>query len=396
MISAGEDSGDLHGASLAREASARGLGLRFFGLGGDRMREAGVRLLAHSRETAVMGISEVLAQAGRLWRLRERLAEAAVSERPDALVLIDSPDFNFRLARRASAAGIPVVYYVCPQIWAWRAGRIRFLARHTRRRCLILPFEKAFYESRGVPADFVGHPLLDEMAPRPRDEARAGLPLPREGPLLALLPGSRPGVFARLAPAVFGAASLLLAARTDLVAAAALAPGLPGELADRALSGVPASLRPRLITFRGRSREILNAAEAAILASGTSAVEAAILGTPAVVCYRASPLSYLAARLLVRTCHISIPNLILGRALLPELIQGDATPERIAAAAGPLLEGGAGRRGALAGLAEVASALGGPGASGRVLDIILEEAGRAGGRGSADPSGEAGRGKETR
>ncbi|MDR1081211.1 MAG: lipid-A-disaccharide synthase [Deltaproteobacteria bacterium] len=374
MISAGEESGDLHGAALIREAARRGLAVSFFGLGGDRMMEAGCRLLAHARETAVMGIAEVLGQARRLLALRRRIAEAAVAERPDALVLIDSPDFNFRLARRASEAGIPVVYYICPQIWAWRQGRIRFLARHTRRRLLILPFEEEFYRSRGVTADFVGHPLLDEIVPLPRAEARAALGLP-DGPLLALLPGSRRGVFARLAPVMLEAAAVLAGARPGLRVCVALAPTLPPELAERHLSAAPGILRGRLDSVTGRSQTVLNAASAALIASGTSAAEAAVLGTPAVVCYRTSPASYLVAKLLVKTGFISIPNLVLGRAILPELVQGGATPGNISAAAAPFLDGGPELEAAESGLREVTRALGGPGASARALDIVLREAG---------------------
>ncbi|MDR1042237.1 MAG: lipid-A-disaccharide synthase [Deltaproteobacteria bacterium] len=374
MISAGEESGDLHGAALIREATRRGERVSFFGLGGDRMRDAGCALLAHARETAVMGIFEVLGQARRLHALRERLADAAARERPDALVVIDSPDFNFRLARRASEAGVPVVYYICPQIWAWRPGRIRFLARYTRRRLLILPFEQEFYRERGVSSDFVGHPLLDELSPLPRAEARAALPLPGEGRLLALLPGSRRSVFARLAPVMLEAAARLQSERPDLVTAVALAPTLPEGLAERLLSGAPERLKPRLHAVKGLSQIALNAADAALIASGTSAAEAAVLGTPAAVCYRTSPLSYLAARLLVKTGHISIPNLVSGRRLLPELVQGDATPERIAAAAAPFLDGGPERDSTVSGLAAVARALGGPGASARALDIVLAEA----------------------
>ncbi|MDR1313866.1 MAG: lipid-A-disaccharide synthase [Deltaproteobacteria bacterium] len=377
MISAGEESGDLHGAALMREALSRGAPVSFFGLGGDRMEEAGCRLLAHARETAVMGVSEVLAQARRLWRLRERLAAAAADERPDALVLIDSPDFNFRLAKRAAEAGVPVVYYICPQIWAWRRGRIKFLAKYARRRLLILPFEEEFYRSRGVGCDFVGHPLLDEVKPLPKGEARAALPMPADGPLLALLPGSRRGVFARLAPEMLKAAAALARARPALRVAVALAPTLPGDLADECLALFPEDLRPRLCALRGHSQRIINAASLAVIASGTSAAEAAVLGTPAVVCYRTSPASYLVARMLVKTKFISIPNLVLGRKLLPELVQGAASAEGIARAAAPYLDGGGELSEMRAGLAEVSRALGGPGASARALDIILEEAGGA-------------------
>jgi lipid-A-disaccharide synthase len=292
-------------------------------------------------------------------------------------VLLDSPDFNFRLARMASEVGVPVVYYICPQIWAWRPARLRFLARHVTRRLLILPFEREFYIERGVQADFVGHPLLDEIRPLPRCTARAALPLPPEGRLLALLPGSRRGVFARLAPVMLKAAAALCAERPDLRAAVALAPTLPEGLAEGILAAAPDSLKPRLHPVPGLSQTVLNAADAALLASGTSAVECAVLGTPAVVCYRTNPLSYLVALLLVRIDHVSIPNLILGRRLLPELIQRDASPERIAAEAAPFLDGGPARDAALSGLAEVSRALGGPGASARALEIVLAEAGAA-------------------
>ncbi|MDR3154335.1 MAG: lipid-A-disaccharide synthase [Deltaproteobacteria bacterium] len=408
MICAGEESGDLHGAALIRAAAERKAPVFFFGLGGDRMRKEGCELLAHSRETAVMGLKEVLGSLRRILALGKRLSETLLAYRPDALVLIDSPDFNFRLARIATAAGIPVVYYICPQVWAWRQGRIRFLAKNSKRRCLILPFEPEFYRERGVSADFVGHPLLDELRPLSKAEARAALagpaaglspaasgyaspaaeaaepasaaplaprPVPEDGRLLAVLPGSRAGVFARLAPPLLEAAGLLAASRPDLRVAVALAPTLPASLARRHLARVPGGLLPRLHVFTGRSQEILNAADAALLASGTSSAEASVLGAPAVVCYRTGFASFLLARLLVKTRFISIPNLILGRRLLPELIQGAATPEGIVREAAALLDGGEARERALAGLAEVSRAFGGPGASRRVLDIVLEEAG---------------------
>ena len=376
MIVAGESSGDTHGAALVGAARQKGLDWRFFGLGGDLLAAAGVRLLGHINETAVMGLVEVLGSLRRILAVRARLKRALELERPDLLVLIDSPDFNLPLARHAHSLGLPVVYYICPQIWAWRAGRLRTLAACVRRRVVLFPFEKKFYEDRGVSADWVGHPVLDELPPeRPAGEAKALLGLDRDRPLAALLPGSRRPILARLAPVFLEAADRLLERSPDLALALPRAATIEPDFLGSFLARAPDRVRRRLLVTPGRSREVLAAADLALVASGTASTEAMFLGTPQVVAYKIHPLSWAIARRLVKTPFVSIANLVAGREIVPELLQDRATAEALADRAWPFLtDPGASAR-ARADLAEARSGLGAAGASARVADILAGELG---------------------
>ncbi|MDR1310050.1 MAG: lipid-A-disaccharide synthase [Deltaproteobacteria bacterium] len=378
MISAGELSGDMHGAALASEARRSGTGLEFFGLGGDRMAAAGVDLRAHISETAVMGLTEVLGSLRRILSVRRRLASLVSSERPRALVLIDSPDLNQALARAAFRAGVPVIYYICPQVWAWRRGRIRWLRRLVSRRAVIFPFEKEFLDREGLSSDLVGHPLLDELPLRlSPEEARSGLGLPPGANVLAVLPGSRKAVARRLVGPMLGAVDLLLDSFPDLVPVIPRPDTLPADLLLDLVGKASRRVRDRIVVREGHSHEVLRSARAALLASGTSTVEGAVLGTPMVVTYRVSALSWLLARLLVKVPFVSIANLLAGTEIVPELLQDRCRPEDLAREVEPLLAGGPRRQAMLDGLAGAASRLGGPGASARVLDIIMQEIGAA-------------------
>jgi len=377
MLVAGESSGDQHGAALVQATRQEGRDWRFFGLGGDRLAEAGLRLMGHIKEIAVMGLVEVLGSLGRLLAVRNRLFRAMELERPDLLVLIDAPDFNLPLARHAHSLGLKVVYYICPSVWAWRSGRLRALALHTHRRVVLFPFEKKFYEDRGVSADWVGHPILDELLPRvPAGEVKAAFGLDQIKPLAALLPGSRPQVLARLAPVFFEAAARLLERAPDLALALPRAETIPPDFLEPFLAQAPAQVRRHLVVTDGRSRELLGASDLALVASGTASVEAMFLGTPQVVAYKVHPLSSALARRLVKVPFVSIANLLAGREIVPELLQEKATAEALANRAWPLLADPAAAVKARADLAEVRSGLGGPGASARVADILAEELGR--------------------
>jgi lipid-A-disaccharide synthase len=374
MISAGESSGDTHAAALMAAAWAKGHDWRFHGLGGERMAARGARLLGHINETAVMGLTEVAGALPRLMAIRARLLRSLELDRPDLLALIDFPDFNFGLARRAFDLKIPVVYYICPQVWAWRRGRLKFLAKYAQRRAVLFAFEKKFYEDHGVGADWVGHPILDELPERaPREEMKTRLGFDPRKKLLALMPGSRLRVVERLAPLILEAANLILRPAEDVELVLPRADSVSPEFLERFTAAAPPAVRGRLRVIGGLSREILAAADAAIAASGTSSVEAAILGLPHVVAYRVSPLSWFLGRLLVSVPYASIANLTAGREIVPEFLQGRATAENIAAAARPLLDGGPVRDRLTAELAAVSLQLGQPGASGRVVDIIAEE-----------------------
>jgi lipid-A-disaccharide synthase len=381
MISAGESSGEIHGAALMEAARARGLDWSFYGLGGDRMAAAGARLLAHVRETAVMGLTEVLTSAGRILAIRRSLRRSLERERPSALVLIDAPDFNFNLARAATALGIPVIYYICPQVWAWRPGRLKFLAAHTRRRAVLFEFEKKFYEERGVSADWVGHPILDELpSPAPRDILKNSLGFDPARRLLALLPGSRRQVAERLAPVFFETAAILLEHDQNLELALPRADTLAGETLGRLVAQAPALVQQRLRIFTQKSHQILGAADLALVASGTASVEATFLSVPQVVAYQASPLSFWLARRLVTVPYVTIANLVAGREVAPEFLQERATAANLAGAAWPLLAGGLARARMVDDLGQVRRQLGEPGASGRVLDILAEELAAGGGQ----------------
>lgn len=374
MISAGESSADLHGAALIQAARARGLDWSFFGLGGDRLTEAGARLLAHMRDTAVMGLTEVLGSLRRILSIRSAMIRALKTERPSAVVLIDAPDFNFALARAATALNIPVIYYICPQVWAWRPARLKFLAANTSRRALLFDFEKKYYEARGVSADWVGHPILDELPPACKpDVAKTALGFNPAKRLLAVFPGSRRKVLARLAPAMLGAAGLLLEKDPDLQLVLSLADSIGTEFLNNFLNRAPDLVRERLRVASRQSHEILAAADLALLASGTSSVEATFLGTPQVVTYQASRLSWFLGRRLISVSYASIANLVAGREVVPELLQEFSTAENMAAAAWPLLAGGVARARMIDDLGQVRARLGGPGASGRVIDIIAQE-----------------------
>jgi lipid-A-disaccharide synthase len=364
----------MHGAALVNEAVRRGEKIKFFGLGGDLMAKAGVELRAHLKQTAVMGLTEVLSSLRRILKLRKYLASLLAAEKPQALLVIDSPDFNFFLAKAAKKEGIPVIYYICPQIWAWRKGRIKYLRDIVDRRAVIFPFEVDFYQNEGLSVDLVGHPLFDEL---PSDleklSARKALGLAEKAKVLAILPGSRRSVASRLTGPMLGAADLLLDKFPDLIPILPRSVALDEQYLQSLVAQASTRVRSVLKIYTGRSQQVLAAATAALLASGTSTVEGSILGTPMVVTYRTSALSFFLARRLVKVPFVSIANLVAKCCVVPELLQESAVPELLAQALLPLLSDTNERKLMLEELAKVAHSLGGPGASGKVLDIILQE-----------------------
>ncbi len=359
LMLAGEPSGDLHGAALARSLLRKWPSARLFGLGGERMAAAGVECMAGLDRLAVMGFAEVARHLAFFRRLLGRVRDALRDRAVDLVIPIDYPGFNLRVAGHARAAGIRVLYYIAPQVWAWRPQRARRLARDTDHVASILPFEADFLRRAGARATFVGHPLLDleHEAPTRSEYCRAhGLDPAR--PLLALFPGSRRQELDRHLEAFLAAARRLERARPGLQAVVARADGLPG----RAYRGVDA-----VVAEDGRS--LLRHARAAVVKSGTSTVEAALAGVPFAAAYRTHPLTFALARRLVRVEHIAMANLVAGRRLVPELVQREATPARLARELLPLLDDTGARRAVVAGLAEVRRALGSPGAARRVAEI---------------------------
>lgn len=364
LIVAGEASGDLHAANLVAELRRLAPDVRVFGVAGERLRAAGVECLARSEELSVMGLAEVIRDVPRLARLARHVRREAVSRRPDVAVLVDSPDFNLRLAHHLRRAGIPVVIYVSPQLWAWRSGRVRTIRRNIARVLCILPFEVDFYRQHGVDAVYVGHPLLDELS----EAVRGTTAVDRNA--VALLPGSRWHEVEGLLGPMLAACRKVASSRPSLRFRLIAAPGLEAERLARlaAPAGVPVEL-----VVADRHRAIAGCA-AALVASGTATLECAVLGVPMVVCYRLHALSYLAARWLVKVPFVSLANLVAGAGVVPELIQHRVTPETLAASLEELL-GKAGEEQKTA-LAAVRRKLGPPGASARAAEAVLEVARR--------------------
>jgi lipid-A-disaccharide synthase len=365
LISCGEASGDLYGAELVRHLREQVPGLDTFGLGGDRLQAEGASLLAHVRDLAVVGLLEVVSHLRDLRAVFRRVVDEAERSRPDAAVLVDYPDFNLRLARALRRRGIPVIYYVSPQLWAWRRGRIHDIRASVARMLVIFPFEEALYRDAGVPVSFVGHPLVSLVHP-PADPGtlRRELGLDPERPVVALLPGSRAKEVAHNLPPMAESVDALAAARPGLQFVAAVAPSLDPALIRRGLGDRPVTIA------HDRTHAALSAATAAIVASGTATVEAALLGAPMVVVYRLSPWTYRLGRRFVRVPYYAMVNLIGGRRVVPELIQGDFTADRVLAEIVPLLDDTEARRRMLQDLGEVREKLGAPGASARAAAAV--------------------------
>jgi lipid-A-disaccharide synthase len=368
MMVAGEASGDLHGGGLVEALRRLAPHVIVEGMGGPRMREAGVHLLADAGQAAVVGLTELWEKrrtlSGALKRLRNHLRRV----RPALLICIDFPDFNLLLARTAHRLGIPVCYFISPQVWAWRRGRIRTIRRLVRKMLVLFPFEEALYLQAGVDVTFVGHPLLDRLADVPSREAcRASLGVPDAALVLGLLPGSRQAEIRRHLPLLLGAAARLTAVHADLRLLLGVAPTVDTGSVEATVraSAVPVQV------LHGRTSEVMRAADLLLAVSGTVTLEAAILGTPMIITYRMGLLSAIVIGLLIRVRHIGLPNLVAGEGIVPELIQLQATPERLAAAASEILNSPERQARMRIALAEVRGRLGMPGATERAAREVL-------------------------
>jgi lipid-A-disaccharide synthase len=366
MISCGEPSGDLYAGALAAELLTREPGAEIFGFGGARLRASGARLVGDFAGVSVTGLVEALRVVPRSYAMLRRLVAAARRTRPDVFVAIDFPDFNFRLMPALHALGIPIVYYISPQLWAWRAGRMETMKKFVQRVLVIFPFEESIYRSAGVPVTFVGHPLVDLANP---SESRSAFltkcGLAPEAPTIALLPGSRVSELRHIVPGMAAALPLIRARVPAVQFLVAAAPNLPDEL-FRAFDGI------RLV--RDRTDDVLAASDVVITASGTATVQAALHERPMVVVYRLSPLTYAIGKPFVRVDTYAMANLIAGGRVVPELIQDDFTPARVANETVPLLTDPARHARVREALREVRERLGAPGASGRAADQILAAA----------------------
>ena len=366
MIVAGEASGDLHGAKLVRALRAQDSTLCFSGIGGPAMRSAGVTLVMDAAQLAVVGISEAFLKAPTLIKGLTAAKHHLRRERPALLILIDFPDFNLRLAAEAKRLSIPVLYYISPQIWAWRSGRVQKIGALVDHMAVILPFEAPFYMQHAVPATFVGHPLMDDVRPARTVAPQPGTP---DFPVVGLLPGSRDREIIRHLPVMLAAASLLGRRYANLRVLVSIAPTVRQTNIDAIVARH--EIRTACEFLTGEVERVFERSNVLIAASGTVTLEAAIAGTPMVIIYKVSPLSYLLGRLLIHVSHIGLVNLIAGRELVPEFIQGRASPDRIAARVAEMLDDPE-RLGRLRqNLLKVRSLLGGSGASQRVAKIAL-------------------------
>ena len=370
MISCGEPSGDLYAGALATEIQRIEPSAIVTGFGGDRLQRAGGTLVHHFSGLSVTGLTEAVRVVPRAWGIYRDLVDAARTERPDVFVAIDFPDFNFVLARAIHKLGIPVVYYISPQLWAWRRGRLSTMKRMVDRVLVIFPFEAPFYERAGVPVSFVGHPLLELTAPaQPRETFMRTHGLDPARPLVALLPGSRRNELRAILPDLVAAAGRI----ADRLPAAQFAIARAPHLADDSFAPLAAwpsgATRPAMIDQA--TDDVLASADVAIVASGTATVQAAIHGCPMVVVYRLAPLTYRLGKPFVHVDTYAMANLVAGRRIVPELIQEAFTPEAVAAEALRVLTDPGHAARVRTDLAEVRVRLGAPGASRRAAEEVL-------------------------
>lgn len=377
MLSAGETSGDLHGGTLCRALRDLAPEVALLGMGGPRMAAAGMEVVVDPLAHAVVGTSEAVSRLPALYRAYRTLVRRLREAPPRALVVIDFPEFNMRLARQARRAGVPVVYFIPPQVWAWRRGRVRLIARLASRVLAVFPFETPLYQAAGVAVDYVGHPILDVLPPGlDRARARAALGVAPETTLVGLFPGSRREEIARLLPAMLDAARRLAAAPAAGAPrfALGLAPSVERRVVDGLLAETQAAGGPAVDVVAQRTYEVMAAADAILIASGTATLEAALLGAPMVVCYRVSRVTEMISRALIHIPWISLPNIIAGRAVVPELLQDEATGERLAAEARRLLSDPAVAAAQRAAFADLRGRLGEPGVGRRAARAVLAAA----------------------
>ena len=370
FIVTGEASGDVHGANLAGAIRALRPDAELIGVGGNRMQSAGVALLPGLERTDAIGVTLGLAHLRAAIRNFVALARFLRRTQLDAVVFIDNPGMNLRLARIAKWAGQRVVYYIAPQVWAWAPIRMRLIRRRVDRVIVILPFEEELYRRAGVPCTFVGHPLLDEVAPSyDRDELRKRFGLESSAPVVGLLPGSRESEVRALLPLMLQAAAQLARRHSGARFIMAQAPSITDEL----IASLSAGTSVNVHAVRDQASEVMAASDVLLVASGTATLQAAVVGTPMVLTYRVPWPTYWLGRLLIRINWIGLANIVAGRGIVPELIQQDATAERLCGEASRLLTDHQAARVMRAELRKVREALGSPGASRRAAAAVLAE-----------------------
>jgi len=371
MIMSGEASGDLHGANLAREIWKQDPAIAIYGVGSKQMQRAGVRMLADAKEISVVGITEVLTHLGGIYRVYAHLKRFLKHERPDLLVLIDFPDFNIMLGKAAQGLGIPVLYYISPQVWVWRKGRIKTIARLVKAMIVVFPFEVTLYEEAGVDVRFVGHPLTDVVrSDLTKEQAKSAFDLDASRRTIALLPGSRKSELTHLLPDMLAAAKILSNRFQDLQFILPVAPTLELSFVHTFVEHCGVSVR----VVEGRVYDVLRASDAAIVTSGTATLEAGLMAIPMVIVYRISSITYYIVSRLVHAGlkHVGLVNIVADERLVPELIQEESTPQHMADAVARMLIDPVYYDGIREGLDRVRKRLGDAGASARAAAVVRE------------------------
>lgn len=371
FISAGESSGDLHAAGLIEELRSRG-DISVEGIGGSRMEEAGARIIFPMEKLSVVGLSEVLLKLPSLARAYLKTRKRWRNHLPHLFIPVDFPGFNIRLAQMAHSMGIPVMYYIAPQVWAWGSGRLKTMKKVISKVAVILPFEEKFFQSEGIPVGYVGHPLVDSVQPKVgRETFRSTFGFAEDTPLIGLLPGSRRHEVDRLLPPMLRAFKELKKKHPACRAAIGLAGTIPEDRVRLVAREV--GLNPRVV--KGSTYELIEASDALLAASGTVTLEAAILRTPMIVVYSMSWLTHAVARRVVRTKHIGLVNLVAGKRVVPEFVQDEVIPSVLCKELESMLFDIERRGRLVAELERVREKLGEPGASGRAADLALETVG---------------------
>jgi lipid-A-disaccharide synthase len=370
MIIAGEASGDMHGASLVREMLRIDPSLNFYGIGGNRMQDAGVKLLVNAAETAVVGLTEVISKFGTLFRIIRQVKKSLDEMKPELVILIDYPDFNLNfVAPAAKKRNIKIFYYISPQVWAWRKSRINKIKRLVDKMAVILPFEVDTYAAKGFVVDYVGHPLLDLVKPAySKQESRKIFDLDESKTTIGLLPGSRTSEVIKLLPEMLKTAEILAQKIPDIQFVLPLADTLEENMVNEIISRF--TIRVKVIG--GHTYDVISCMDLGIVASGTATLETALLGVPMIIIYKISPLSYFIGKLIVNVKNIGLANIIAGKTVVPELIQNEASGENIAQEALAILNNAERRKQIIEELTAIRSKLGNPGAAIRAAQLAYD------------------------
>ena len=369
MIIAGEASGDMHGAHLVREMLRINPALNFYGIGGNKLKQEGVHLLASASDMAVVGLTEVVSRLGSILKIMRMMKRSLDERRPDLVILIDYPDFNLPLAKAAQKKGIKVFYYISPQVWAWRKSRIVQIKKTVNKMAVILPFEVDTYAEQGFDVNYVGHPLLDRVTTNySKQESRKKFNLDEDKITVAILPGSRLSEVRKLMPELLQAAEILTQQIKDIRFVLPLA----DTLEQAVITEMTSLFKVKVHIIAGHTYDVISCADLALVASGTATLETGLLGVPMVIIYKVSFLSYMLGKLFVHVKNIGLVNIVAGKTVVPELIQGDASGKRIAEEALAILNSKEKKQKIIKELEALRDNLGEPGAAGRAAQIACD------------------------